>query len=69
VGTNSAAQNWSYAANDATFKAIRRAGFNETNFPTLKDTILVSEPEAASHFTARDFQANGTEFLRVSKPI
>lgn len=59
-------QNWSYEANSATFKAMREAGFNKANFPTLNDTMLVSEPEAASHFTARDLRERGTEFMNVS---
>jgi hypothetical protein len=35
-------------------------------FPTLEDTILVPEPEAASYFTARDLQEEGISFLEVS---
>ena len=50
--------NWSYAAKNATFKAFRDAGFNKSIFTTLEDTILISEPEAASYFTARDQQAD-----------
>ena len=61
-------QDWSYEATNSTFKAIRAAGFNETNFPTLKDTILVSEPEAASYFTAQDLHVSGVDFLEVSGP-
>lgn len=59
------AQNWSYNATNSTFNAIRNAGFNKTNFPTLKDTIVVSEPEAASYFTARDLHEGGIDFLEV----
>lgn len=47
-------------------KAIRGAGFNRKNFPTLNDTIMVREPEAASYFTARHLRDNGIEFLDVS---
>ena len=51
------------------FKSVRGAGFNKETFPTLKDTILVSEPEAASYFTARDLRDTGTEFLEVSHTV
>lgn len=58
-------QNWSYEATNATFRAVRAAGFNKKNFPTLKDTILISEPEAASYFTARDLYDGDVDFLEV----
>lgn len=51
------------------FKAVRKAGFNEKSLPTLKDTILVYEPEAAAYFTARDLKERGTDFLQVSAPL
>lgn len=47
------------------FKAISKAGFNTTNLPTLKDIMMVSEPEAAALFTAQDLKDRGTEFLQV----
>ncbi|KAK5082464.1 hypothetical protein LTR05_007611 [Lithohypha guttulata] len=50
--------NWSLQAIDATFKAVRGAGFNRVRFPTLADTILVSEPEAAAFFAIRDHQTS-----------
>lgn len=62
-------QNWSYQATDSTFKAIRGAGFNKETFPNLRDTILVTEPEAASYFTARDLQESGIKFLEVREIV
>jgi hypothetical protein len=58
-------QNWSFQATDATFKAVRGAGFNKAKFPTLKDTILISEPEAAAFFAIRDHQNTANVDLRV----
>ena len=59
-------QKWSDQATDATYKAIRGAGFNEELFPALRDTILVSEPEAAAYFAVRDHQATTEIGLEVS---
>lgn len=59
-------QKWSYQATNATFRAIQDAGFNKETYPTLKDMILVTEPEAASYFTTRYFQETGTKVLKVS---
>ncbi|KAF7185658.1 Chaperone protein DnaK [Pseudocercospora fuligena] len=56
---------WSYEAYNSIFRAVRQAGFNKTNLNTLQDTILVNEPEAASHFTAKDIQERDREFLKV----
>ncbi|KAJ9663048.1 hypothetical protein H2198_001040 [Neophaeococcomyces mojaviensis] len=59
--------NWSYQATESTFRAMRQAGFNEQRFPTLNDMVLVSEPEAASYFTARDLQDGGKKFLKLDE--
>ncbi|KAK5163262.1 uncharacterized protein LTR77_010848 [Saxophila tyrrhenica] len=56
---------WSYEAKNSVFSAIRDAGFNRDNFTTLKDMILVSEPEAASHFTARDLRGRSEKLMQV----
>lgn len=49
------------------FKAMKGARFNKTNLPTLQDTIMVTEAEAASYFTARDITpTKWLEFLLVS---
>lgn len=50
------------------FKAIRASGFNRENFTTLKDMILVPEPEAAAYYTAQDLRDGGMEFLEVGHP-
>ena len=47
------AQRWGYRAKNSTFRAIRGAGFDTSNFPQLRDLMLVSEPEAAAVYTAR----------------
>lgn len=62
-------QNWSYEANNATFRALRSAGFNKENFPTLNDMILISEPEAASYYTVQHLQARKAEFLKASPSV
>lgn len=48
------------------FKAISKAGFSSGQLPTLKDIMVVSEPEAAALFTAQDLKDQGTDFLQVS---
>lgn len=58
-------QPWTYHGFNSIFKAISKAGFNTTNLPTLKDIMMVSEPEAAALFTAQDLKDRGTEFLQV----
>lgn len=56
---------WSYEARNATFKALSDAGFNASRFPTMRDMIMVTEPEAAAYFTARHLQeTRGGEFLK-----
>ncbi|KAF1833755.1 hypothetical protein BDW02DRAFT_589443 [Decorospora gaudefroyi] len=42
---------WSDAAKNTTLQAIRNAGFNSTELPQLKRTILTTEPEAAAMYT------------------
>lgn len=64
MNTDATSQGWSYQAFNALFKALRGAGFNKQNFPALRDTILVSEPEAASYFTARDLRDRESDFLK-----
>lgn len=59
-------QGWSYQATNATLKAVRNAGINENKIPTLEDMILLTEPEAASHFTVHHLQGT-SKFLKVSK--
>ncbi|KAK4962668.1 hypothetical protein LTR10_000295 [Elasticomyces elasticus] len=56
---------WSYEATNATFQALRAAGFTRAYFPTLEDMILVSEPEAASYFTVRDLNSRDAALLSV----
>jgi hypothetical protein len=57
-------------AKNSTIRAIRAAGFNETNFPNLQELIMVTEPEAAAVYTARVLKKDlGGEFLKVSPPF
>ncbi|KAK4504279.1 hypothetical protein PRZ48_005195 [Zasmidium cellare] len=55
---------WTYHGYNSMFKAVSKAGFNTKNLPTLKDIIMVSEPEAAALFTAQDLKDQGTDFLQ-----
>lgn len=56
---------WSYRAQNATFVAVKRAGFNTTAFPKLRDIIMVTEPEAAAICAARCLKEDaGREFLK-----
>lgn len=60
---------WSYKATNATYRALRKAGINETLIPTLNNMILLTEPEAASHFTVRHIQQAGSKFLKLNEPF
>lgn len=55
---------WSDRATELTFKAFDKAGFNKQTFPKLKDIIRVTEPEAASYFTALDNREAHNNFLK-----
>ncbi|KAF2168394.1 hypothetical protein M409DRAFT_53083 [Zasmidium cellare ATCC 36951] len=55
---------WTYHGYNSMFKAISKAGFNSEQLPTLKDIMVVSEPEAAALFTAQDLKDQGTDFLQ-----
>lgn len=44
---------WSDAAKDRTLQAVRKAGFDVTEFPQLKRTITTTEPEAAAIYTIK----------------
>lgn len=58
---------WSDRATELTFKAFTKAGFDKGTFPKLKDIILVTEPEAASYFTALDNREAGNDFLKKNE--
>jgi molecular chaperone DnaK (HSP70) len=47
---------WSDAAKNATIQAVKQAGFNSTELPQLKRTILTSEPEAAAIYTIQSLR-------------
>ncbi|KAF2185744.1 hypothetical protein K469DRAFT_687599 [Zopfia rhizophila CBS 207.26] len=40
--------NWSYLAKNSILRAIMAAGFNEDNFPNLRDIMMVTESKAAA---------------------
>jgi hypothetical protein len=64
---NIACQEWSYRAKNSTFRALTRAGFNRRTFPELRDFLLVTEPEAAAVYTARQQkELMGADFLNAS---
>ncbi|KAH8723592.1 Hsp70 family protein [Phaeosphaeriaceae sp. PMI808] len=56
---------WSDAAKNLTLQAVQRAGFNNTHFPQLKRTVLVTEPEAASIYTIKTL--HGTTYEQQLK--
>ena len=58
-------QRWSYEAKNSTFRAIRAAGFNENNFPLLRNYMLVTEPEAAAVYTAHYMRQEEAETLKA----
>ncbi|KAH8730936.1 Hsp70 family protein [Phaeosphaeriaceae sp. PMI808] len=52
---------WSDRAKDRTLEAVNKAGFNSLEFPQLKDTIMVSEPEAAAVYTIENMRGMAQE--------
>lgn len=44
---------WSDRAKDRTFRAVAKAGFDEKSFPNLRETIMVTEPEAAAIYVLK----------------
>ncbi len=58
-------QRWSYKAKNATLRAIRAAGFNDTAFPLLRRYMFVTEPEAAAIYTAHYMKQEEAEMLKV----
>ena len=61
-----AEKQWSEGAKERTLRAFRQAGFDKENldFARLRQTILMSEPEAAALAVVRDF--DGEKVFRVS---
>jgi molecular chaperone DnaK (HSP70) len=47
---------WSDAAKNATLQAVKQAGFNSTELPQLKRTVLTTEPEAAAIYTIQSLR-------------
>jgi molecular chaperone DnaK (HSP70) len=47
---------WSDAAKYATLQAVNQAGFNDTEMPQLKRTIMTTEPEAAAIYTIQSLR-------------
>lgn len=53
-------------AKNSTYRAVTKAGFNQSYFPMLREVILVTESEAAAIYTARYLKRSlGKEFLKV----
>ncbi|KAG0645461.1 hypothetical protein D0Z07_8512 [Hyphodiscus hymeniophilus] len=56
---------WSYRATNSTLRAIASAGLDESSYPSLRNVMVVTEPEAAALFTARSLKEDkNTDFLR-----
>ena len=49
---------WSDSAKDTTLKAINKAGFNKSELPELKRTVLATEPEAAAIYTIQSLRGS-----------
>jgi molecular chaperone DnaK (HSP70) len=49
---------WSDAAKDRTQEAFSKAGFNVSEFPQLKRTITITEPEAAALYTIQSLRGS-----------
>ncbi|KAI1684350.1 hypothetical protein KJE20_06855 [Pyrenophora tritici-repentis] len=47
---------WSDSAKNSTLQAVNKAGFNDTELPQLKRTILTTEPEAAAIYTIQSLR-------------
>ncbi|KAG9187462.1 hypothetical protein G6011_05333 [Alternaria panax] len=47
---------WSDAAKNATLQSVSKGGFNSTELPRLKRTILTTEPEAAAIYTIQSLR-------------
>ena len=47
---------WSDVAKDSTLRAVNKAGFNTTELPQLKRTVLTTEPEAAAIYTIQSMR-------------
>jgi hypothetical protein len=57
-------------AMNSTYRALTRAGFNQTNFPRLQNVMFITESEAAAHYVARFYRdTRGQEFLKVSAAL
>jgi molecular chaperone DnaK (HSP70) len=52
---------WSDAAKDRTLQAVRQAGFDNTYFPFLKRTLLITEPEAAAIYTIKTLRGTSQD--------
>ncbi|KUJ09631.1 uncharacterized protein LY89DRAFT_274643 [Mollisia scopiformis] len=50
------AQQWSYKGENSLFRAVREAGFNNESFPSLGDTIIVAESDAAAIWSIRNMR-------------
>jgi hypothetical protein len=52
---------------NSTYRALTKAGFNQTNFPKLRDVMLITESEAAAHYVARFYRdEKAQQILKVS---
>jgi len=47
---------WSDSAKNSTLQAVNNAGFNKTELPQLKRTIITTEPEAAAIYTIQSLR-------------
>jgi hypothetical protein len=41
---------------NSTYRALTKAGFNQSNFPKLREVMFITESEAAAHYVARFYR-------------
>ncbi|KAF2461821.1 hypothetical protein BDY21DRAFT_329742 [Lineolata rhizophorae] len=56
---------WNDTGKDRTLHAIHKAGFNETHFPTLRKTYIITEPEAASYYILKSMHQKRNRDVKV----
>jgi hypothetical protein len=51
---------------NSTYRALTKAGFNQLNFPKLREVMFITESEAAAHYVARFYRdEKGQQILKV----
>ena len=56
---------WQDSSMNRSFQAVAQAGFNKSNFPTLRKIFMVSEPESAAFYIMKSLQDRVGDELRI----